>query len=204
MPKPSRTMRAAACTCTSAVRGRSQRLPRVRPDTPLSEPGRQFLAGVLAHAPRADARHQPVGQLLQAAVRRLRGADRHRVDADRRRGLVRVPSTRPERETASRIELRSPDPGANPYLTSRSCSPPACGDRARLPAAARGRGGRRRGPGCPRPRQRDRPVRGVRARSRHPRRQARRPGRAQQARGVGRATTRRSAPGSTSASCALL
>ena len=32
-------------------------------------------------------------------------------------GLVRVPSTRPERETASRIELRSPDPGANPYLT---------------------------------------------------------------------------------------
>jgi glutamine synthetase len=29
---------------------------------------------------------------------------------------VRVPSNRPEREAATRIELRSPDPGCNPHL----------------------------------------------------------------------------------------
>jgi glutamine synthetase len=32
-------------------------------------------------------------------------------------GLVRVPSRRPGRESAARIELRSPDPACNPYLT---------------------------------------------------------------------------------------
>ena len=32
-------------------------------------------------------------------------------------GLVRVPANRPSREAAARIELRSPDPGTNPYLS---------------------------------------------------------------------------------------
>jgi glutamine synthetase len=34
-----------------------------------------------------------------------------------RSSLVRVPSGRPLSEPAARIELRSPDPGCNPYLT---------------------------------------------------------------------------------------
>ena len=36
--------------------------------------------------------------------------------ARNRSTLVRIPMYRPNRETACRVELRSPDPAANPYL----------------------------------------------------------------------------------------
>ena len=47
------------------------------PDDPyeLSETGKAFVAGVLRHAQRDRRRHQPVGELLQAAHRRRRGPD---------------------------------------------------------------------------------------------------------------------------------
>ena len=43
----------------------------------LSKTGRQFIAGILRHAAEITVRHQPVGQLLQAADRRRRGAVVH-------------------------------------------------------------------------------------------------------------------------------
>jgi glutamine synthetase len=87
------------------------------PSTPLSPLGRQFLAGILAHAGELTAL---TNQWVNSYKRLTNGFEApRRVQWTRTggAGLVRVPSSRPERESASRIELRSPDPGANPYLT---------------------------------------------------------------------------------------
>jgi glutamine synthetase len=86
------------------------------PASPLSALGRHFLAGILAHA---DELTLLTNQWVNSYKRLANGfeAPRH-VQWTRTggAGLVRVPSSRPARESASRIELRSPDPGANPYL----------------------------------------------------------------------------------------
>jgi glutamine synthetase len=83
---------------------------------PLSATGRQFLAGVLAHARELTAVTNP----WVNSYKRLGGgfeAPEH-VGWTRhgRNALVRVPSARPQRPTAARIEVRSPDPSCNPYL----------------------------------------------------------------------------------------
>jgi glutamine synthetase len=87
------------------------------PGTPLSALGRHFLAGVLAHAGELTLL---TNQWVNSYKRLATGfeAPRH-VQWTRTggAGLVRVPSSRPEREGAARVELRSPDPGTNPYLS---------------------------------------------------------------------------------------
>jgi glutamine synthetase len=87
------------------------------PSAPLSPVGRQFLAGILAHAGELTLL---TNQWVNSYKRLANGfeAPRH-VQWTRTggAGLVRVPASRPTRETATRIELRSPDPGANPYLS---------------------------------------------------------------------------------------
>ena len=86
-------------------------------DAPLSPVGRRFLAGVLAHAPELTA----VGNQWVNSYRRLAtGFEAPEHVAWTRRGspsLVRLPSNRPDKEAAARVELRSPDPACNPYLT---------------------------------------------------------------------------------------
>lgn len=86
------------------------------PARPLSPVGTAFLAGVLAHAPELTA----VTNQWVNSYKRLAGgfeAPEH-VSWTRhsRSALVRVPSARPGRERAARIELRSPDAACNPYL----------------------------------------------------------------------------------------
>ncbi len=86
------------------------------PDRPLAPLGAGFMAGVLAHAREYTAvtcqwsnsfkRLAPGYEAPEAATWTLHG----------RSALVRVPSNRPEVPGAARIELRSPDPGCNPYL----------------------------------------------------------------------------------------
>jgi glutamine synthetase len=86
------------------------------PERPLSDTGRHFLAGVLAHAPELTLL---TNQWVNSYKRLSCGFEAPSEVVWTRTGgagLVRVPSTRPERESATRIELRSPDPGANPYL----------------------------------------------------------------------------------------
>jgi glutamine synthetase len=87
-----------------------------RGEAPLSSTGMAFLAGVLAHAPELTA----VTNQWVNSYKRLAGgfeAPEH-VSWTRhaRSALVRVPSSRPDREAAARIELRSPDSACNPYL----------------------------------------------------------------------------------------
>jgi glutamine synthetase len=86
------------------------------PEVPLSEVGRAFLAGVLAHAREITA---ATNQWVNSYKRLVPGAEAPESTTWTRYGrssLVRVPSGRPESEAAARIELRSPDPGCNPYL----------------------------------------------------------------------------------------
>jgi glutamine synthetase len=85
-------------------------------DRPLAPVGCHFLAGVLAHAGELTLL---TNQWVNSYKRLATGfeAPRHVLwTRTGGAGLVRVPSSRPERESGTRIELRSPDPGANPYL----------------------------------------------------------------------------------------
>jgi glutamine synthetase len=82
----------------------------------LSPTGLSFLAGVLAHAGEITA----VTNQWSNSYKRLALSDEapERICWTRhgRSALVRVPSNRPGKESAARIELRSPDPACNPYL----------------------------------------------------------------------------------------
>ena len=85
-------------------------------DEPLSATGLSFMAGVLAHAPEISA---VTNQWVNSYKRLAGGYEAPEHVGWSRRGepaLVRIPSSRPGREEAARIELRSPDPACNPYL----------------------------------------------------------------------------------------
>jgi glutamine synthetase len=87
------------------------------PERPLSDTGSSFLAGVLAHAGELTA---VTNQWVNSYKRLASGFEApERIDWARQgnASLVRVPSNRPGREGAARIELRSPDSACNPYLT---------------------------------------------------------------------------------------
>jgi len=83
----------------------------------LSKLAKCFLAGVLRHAPEITA---VTNQWVNSYKRLVPGyeapvyitwARRNRAD------LIRIPEYQPGREKSTRIELRSPDPACNPYLT---------------------------------------------------------------------------------------
>jgi glutamine synthetase len=83
----------------------------------LSDTARQYIAGLLKHAPEFCAiSNQWVNSYKRLvpgyeAPVYLSWARRNRSD------LIRVPEYRPGKEKSTRIELRSPDPACNPYLT---------------------------------------------------------------------------------------
>ena len=82
----------------------------------LSEVATSFMAGLLHHAPEITA---ITNQWVNSYKRLMPGAEapfgvewaRHDAAA-----LVRVPSVKPARSDSTRLEYRSPDPAANPYL----------------------------------------------------------------------------------------
>lgn len=82
----------------------------------LSQVARQYIAGLLKHAPEITS---VCNQWINSYKRLVPGyeapvylswARRNRSD------LVRVPEYRPGKEKATRVEFRSPDPACNPYL----------------------------------------------------------------------------------------
>ncbi|MEA2297781.1 MAG: glutamine synthetase [Solirubrobacteraceae bacterium] len=86
------------------------------PAEPLSPLGRSFLAGVLAHGREMCA---VTNQWVNSYKRLANGYEAPQHVSWTRHGssaLVRVPAHRGDRPRAARIELRSPDPAANPYL----------------------------------------------------------------------------------------
>ena len=82
----------------------------------LSDVATRFMAGLLHHAPEITA---ITNQWVNSYKRLMPGAEapvgvewaRHNAAA-----LVRVPSVKPSRVDSTRLEYRSPDPAANPYL----------------------------------------------------------------------------------------
>jgi glutamine synthetase len=82
----------------------------------LSKTAQCFIAGVLRHAPEITA---VTNQLVNSYKRLIVGteAPAHVSWArNNRSALVRVPITKAGKESAVRIEYRSPDPACNPYL----------------------------------------------------------------------------------------
>lgn len=82
----------------------------------LSDDGRNYIAGLLKHAPEITA---VTNQWINSYKRLVPGyeAPVYICWARRNRSaLVRVPMYKPGKEVATRVEFRSPDPGANPYL----------------------------------------------------------------------------------------
>lgn len=86
------------------------------PDTVLSPIGSAFLAGVLAHAREFTAVTNQWTNSYKRLVPGFEAPESAGWTMHGRSSLVRVPSGRPSRPEGARIELRSPDPGCNPYL----------------------------------------------------------------------------------------
>ncbi|MFV0526012.1 MAG: glutamine synthetase family protein [Acidimicrobiales bacterium] len=83
----------------------------------LSPVARRFVAGLLAHAPEITA---VTNQLVNSYKRLIVGFEapaRISWARNNRSALVRVPLTKPNKPSSTRIEYRAPDPACNPYLT---------------------------------------------------------------------------------------
>ena len=82
----------------------------------LSKTARSFVAGLLRHAREISA---VTNQWVNSYKRLVPGFEAPLYvcwGVSNRSALVRVPLTKPGKESASRIEYRAPDPGCNPYL----------------------------------------------------------------------------------------
>jgi len=82
----------------------------------LSDVARGFIAGLLRHAPEITA---VTNQLVNSYKRLVHGYEAPTYVTwarNNRSALVRVPVTKPGKESSTRIEFRSPDPACNPYL----------------------------------------------------------------------------------------
>jgi glutamine synthetase len=82
----------------------------------LSTVGRQFIAGLLAHAQEITA---VTNQLVNSYKRLIVGYEAPTYVSwarNNRSALVRVPVTKTDKSDATRIEYRAPDPACNPYL----------------------------------------------------------------------------------------
>ncbi|MUM76629.1 glutamine synthetase [Pseudodesulfovibrio sp. F-1] len=82
----------------------------------LSPEGKSYIAGILKHAPEFVA---VTNQWVNSYKRLVPGYEAPVYIAWARRNrsaLVRVPMYKPGKEAATRMELRCPDPAANPYL----------------------------------------------------------------------------------------
>lgn len=82
----------------------------------LSDEAKCYIAGLLRHAPEITA---VTNQWVNSYKRLVPGYEAPVYISWARRNrsaLVRVPMYKPGKEAATRLEYRSPDPGANPYL----------------------------------------------------------------------------------------
>ncbi|XUX01422.1 MAG: glutamine synthetase family protein [Dehalogenimonas sp.] len=118
MPKPVFGVNGSGMHChQSLFKGDSNSFFDKNDPYHLSDTARHFVAGILKFAPEFCAISN---QWINSYKRLVPGyeapvylswARRNRSD------LIRVPEYRPGKETSTRIELRSPDPACNPYLT---------------------------------------------------------------------------------------
>ena len=82
----------------------------------LSDTAKHYIAGIMHHAPEITA---VTNQWVNSFKRLVPGYEAPVYVSWARRNrsaMVRVPMYKPGKETATRIEFRSPDPACNPYL----------------------------------------------------------------------------------------
>jgi glutamine synthetase len=118
MPKPIFGENGSGMHChVSLFKGDKNLFFDPKGDFLLSETARQFMAGVLTHVREITL---ILNQWVNSYKRLVPGYEAPVYVGWGRRNrssLVRVPMYRVGKERATRIELRSPDPAANPYLT---------------------------------------------------------------------------------------
>ncbi|MBM6618351.1 type I glutamate--ammonia ligase [Bacillus suaedaesalsae] len=83
-------------------------------DLQLSETARHFIAGILKHAPAFTAVTNPTVNSYKRLVPGYEAPCYVAWSARNRSPLIRIPSSR---GLSTRVEVRSPDPAANPYLS---------------------------------------------------------------------------------------
>ena len=83
----------------------------------LSPTARKFMAGLLVHAREITA---VTNQLVNSYKRLVHGSEAPveiTWGTSNRSALIRVPHTKPDKPSSTRIEYRAPDPACNPYLS---------------------------------------------------------------------------------------
>jgi glutamine synthetase len=117
MPKPIFGQNGSGMHChQSLFQGKKNVMYSAGDPFHLSDEGKYYIAGLLKHAPEITA---VTNQWINSYKRLVPGyeAPVYICWARRNRSaLVRVPMYKPGKEVATRVEFRSPDPGANPYL----------------------------------------------------------------------------------------
>ena len=117
MPKPfSGQAGSAMHTHMSLFEGDTNAFHDATDDTQLSETGKAFIAGVLRHAREISA---VTNQWVNSYKRLITGSEAPTAvswGAANRSALVRVPMYTPGKASSRRIEVRTPDSAANPYL----------------------------------------------------------------------------------------
>ncbi|WP_346674767.1 glutamine synthetase family protein [Enorma phocaeensis] len=85
----------------------------------LSDTARHYMAGILAHARELSAITNPtVNSYKRLAPGQGNGPTHAMWGLRNRAAMIRVPIYKPGKDLSARIELRSPDPMANPYLVN--------------------------------------------------------------------------------------
>lgn len=117
MPKPVFGINGSGMhTHQSLFKGKSNAFFDENADSYLSDVARGYIAGLLKHAREIAA---ITNQSVNSYKRLVPGYEAPVYVAwslANRSALVRIPNFTPGKESATRIELRNPDPGGNPYL----------------------------------------------------------------------------------------
>ncbi|WP_044639789.1 type I glutamate--ammonia ligase [Risungbinella massiliensis] len=114
MPKPLFGVNGSGMHChQSLFKGDENAFYDESDELGLSETGRHFLAGILAHARAFTAITNPLVNSYKRLVPGYEAPCYVAWSAKNRSPLVRIPASR---GLGTRVEVRSPDPAANPYL----------------------------------------------------------------------------------------
>ncbi|MEO6715558.1 MAG: type I glutamate--ammonia ligase [Mycobacteriales bacterium] len=117
MPKPSTDMAGSGMhTHLSLFEGDRNAFYDPSDEYHISDVGRQFIAGILAHSAEITA---VTNQWVNSYKRLIAGGEAPPYICwghNNRSALVRVPMYKPLKGNSTRIEFRSPDPACNPYL----------------------------------------------------------------------------------------
>ncbi|WP_240375731.1 type I glutamate--ammonia ligase [Bacillus piscicola] len=118
MPKPLYGVAGSGMHCNmSLFRGETNAFFDENTETQLSETAMQFLAGILEHSPGFTALTNPIVNSYKRLVPGYEAPVYIAWSMKNRSPLVRIPSSR---GPSTRVEARSPDPAANPYLAMAS------------------------------------------------------------------------------------